>query len=153
MNINPKNWSDIKALRRSTGATYIRAVWNDSTFLAGFGDIKTVMEHPYSKGVLSRYYLIDNNGKLISKNVFEQYVPQPGGLKMMGDFNETKRHTLFAISNKKHFFSAWSEDFLINEFDPKGKYLRAFYYPYKKVKLNRDSLMQNLHNPRKRQTF
>ncbi len=153
-NINTKYWNNVKELRESIGAEYIRSVWNDSTFLVGFDDMKAIKEYHFkhhTKGVLSWYYLMDNEGKIISKCLFEQDFPQPGGLEPLGDFEEANRQTLFTISKMKHLFSAWSEDFLIKEYNQKGKYLRAFYDTYKKVKLNRDSLMQNLHNSRARQ--
>lgn len=93
-----------------------------------------------------KYYIVDREGKVVSKMLFE-----------LKDFkiitaNVEGRHLnifrplpflnrqLISISNDGHIISANSEESLINMYAPNGDYLRAFYIPFEKKTLERDEL-------------
>ena len=98
-----------------------------------------------------QYYLLSHNGKKISGKLFEQKATiMPAKLVLAGIGNRTMipvqvlfiRRPLSVLSSEDRIYSAWSEDFLIKVHNIKGKYLRAFYYPFTNVSFQRNKFIK-----------
>lgn len=116
-------------------------VREDDTFLVSFRQPVSVDgsdAHPLL------YYLRDSEGNILPDKIFEQRdleffdparEPAPGvPLPFTMPYS---RSPLIAVSGDEHIYTAWSGDFLIREYDSRGNYLRAFYYPFEKSVLTR----------------
>lgn len=53
------------------------------------------------------------------------------------------RHSILKMSDSGNLYTAWTGEFEINVHSPGGEYLHTYYYPYKKSRLNVDSLGLN----------
>lgn len=126
---------------------------DENIFLVGY------MEHPRDARIGSitynlnkdrpvRYYFVNDKGKILSEKIFElkddeHIVANVDGRHL---FNLSSlpflSKSLIVISNEKHLFTAWNENFLIKAYGPKGNYLRALYRPFKKKELIKDKIMK-----------
>ena len=91
------------------------------------------------------YYLIDREGALISDKILEHenidlFAGEAEGQKIVMTL-PFSRKPLVAASENDHIFTAWSEDFLIKEYDNDGNYQRAFYYTYVNRALSREQVI------------
>jgi len=89
------------------------------------------------------FYVISKEGQIISDKLFEMR-SSTRAIVPVGGYSVDRRTGLFArqlsaLSADDHFYSAWSEDFLINVYDPDGKHNHSFYYPYERVSLTMES--------------
>ena len=145
--ISPDKWRHVRALQKSWFRHFFAK--KDGTFLMGF--TRSVMSPKYY-----RYFQADSTGKVTSGQIFQRrYVnftsglsgpPAPPVAVSPRNFNPelpSSGRSLMAVSGDGHIFSAWSEDFLIREYDSKGDYLRAVYYPYKKSPLNPNDIINH----------
>lgn len=149
ININPVNWDHIKALK----ATYIQRIFfrNDGEFVVSFSQWNT--KPPTSPGqkidtLYRLYYLMNDKGQIISGQILKQRdfiqltASIDGRIHFASNFLFLNK-PLATVSNDGHIFVAGSEYFLVKEYDPNGKYLRAFFYPYKKLKLTREAALRS----------
>jgi hypothetical protein len=91
----------------------------------------------------SFYYPLDENGRITSDSLFQMksavrvFVP-------VGGYTVDRRTGLYGkalkvVSGAGNIYRAWSDDFLIKVYNPDGQYQRAFYYPYERASLSRES--------------
>lgn len=148
INLKVVNQATIKALR-GYGLHYVYP-WAHGNFLAEFtpNDIRSMK----LDSLRQKYFLINAKGKVISHLIFEQKGRGVGLLmahydgRTHGGSFKFIPHSLIAIASNHHIFAGWSSRFLIKEYNSDGKYLRAFYYPFKKVSLTRKQAMQRQKN-------
>ena len=117
---------------------YVR---NDNTFLFRF----TRYSHPGNLsdwdiyGNTGLYYLLDKDGQVDSEKLFEMKYSNeviiPAGGMSLGRPVDFYGKSLTALSNDDYVYAAWSEDFLIKVYNPKGDYERAFYYGFETIPL------------------
>jgi hypothetical protein len=137
INMNPQSWSHIDTLNGAIpGPFYSR---NDGTILVGFEK----MNAPHDRHVM--LYQVNREGELISHRILEHenidiFASEAEGQKIAMKL-PFSRKPLMAVSDNDHIFFAWSEDFLIKEYDEDGKYLRAFYYPFENRELSRKQVI------------
>lgn len=85
------------------------------------------------------YYLLDKDGRVMSEKLFEMNYSNeviiPVGGMSFGRPVDFYGKSLIALSKDDYVYSAWTEDFLIKVFNPKGEYERAFYYDYERLPL------------------
>ncbi len=89
-----------------------------------------------------------NSGKLLEVDRHTRYfLPEREGfaLPITKPFN---RSSLVSISRLGSFFSAWTEDFLIKEFDPNGQYIQSFFYPVEEIDFSLDQISVAEHEHR-----
>lgn len=144
--LNPQSWNSIEELDGSRPDPVNHYIRNDSTFLFGF----TEPVSPGNPNRCRRYYLLDWEGNIISGKIFEEkdvnfYTGTgiPGPQLIDSPTLAFARSSLMSVSNEGYIYSAWTEDFLIKKYDPNGKYVRAFYYPYDKSLLNREDILES----------
>lgn len=90
------------------------------------------------------YYLGNDSGKITSKKLFEMkasfHVIVPVGRGRVGFPAFFYGKLLTALSTDNHIYMAWSGDFLIKIYSPKGVYQRAIYYPFKNASFSRQAI-------------
>ncbi len=129
---------------------------NKDKFLAVFQNMK--LEIPGSSiqkkdNIYERYYFMDNDGRIISRKIFDQRRHTYLTANIKGHYFSINTspllgHTIVSVTKDGNIFSAWSEDFLIKEYNPKGKYLQAIYYSFKKKLLTREAAIKTVEGNR-----
>lgn len=148
------NREDVKEISDATLLdTYVR---DGNSFLAKFSKRSQQANGDWGKmetGGL--YYLLDRDGNISSEKLLDVkdktdvLVPFPGGatdsegnqtnIRRMGHHPQFYGKSLMALTKDNHIYRAWSNTFLIKEYNSEGEYLRAIYYPVTKVSLSRES--------------
>ena len=152
INLNPRNQDRIKALR----ATYINRFFcrNDGKFLVCFSQLNTkpfTVPRQKIDTFYRLYYLMNDKGQIISGQILKQrdviwLTGSVNGRVQSASYFPFFSSPLATVSNDGHIFSARSEDFLIKEFSPNGDYLRAFFYPYEKLRLTREEALKSVYD-------
>jgi len=143
--ISPDKWNKYNKLKQLRLDNFF--VRNDGSFLFEFNKPGIDMKYKH-------YYLADSTGKVISKQIFKRrYVDitngTGGGQGIPTPFQLSKpplpssRSSLMAVSTDGHIFSDWSQNFLIKEYNPKGKYIQAIYHPYKNAPVHTQQFVKN----------
>lgn len=138
--LNTNNWNQIQDLENSIPAAqfFIR---DSHTFLMRF------RERPQPDQIgYDRHYHLNDQGEIISDLIFKQrgaelLVTSEGGRITNVLPAPFTRNSLMVVSENSSIFSAWTEEFLIRIYDEQGNYLRSFYYPYPKSRLNRHDIL------------
>lgn len=103
--------------------------------------VKFVREDNFSTGIRSiRHYRVNKRGEILS----EEILKQRGKQYLVGDHAgkpasftlDMPAQSLTAASVGNDLFSAWTEEFLVKQYDGEGNYLRAYYSPFKRRKLD-----------------
>lgn len=95
-----------------------------------------------------RYYIVDREGKVLSKMLFElkdkKIITADVGERHLWHIAPVPflNQPLISISSDGHILSANSEESLVKMYAPNGDYLRAFYIPMEKKSLLRDELIE-----------
>ena len=120
-------------------------VTKNNKLLLGFTKFNPHSQHVSHKYIY--YFIADSSGKVISNKFFKQrFVNLYSGIGGPAPFPVTSpkldfdRGSLMCVTNNGHIYSAWTENFLIREYDLKGKFLHAFYYAYKNSSLHKDRI-------------
>lgn len=140
-----QDWSDIKAIKGANPTKFY--YWGNNNLLIGFDQI--LGENIY-------YYIVNNRShstKIIADPILLQRndegthldIELPNGL-IGARKVPFGRKSLIAVSEDRHIFSAWTDQFLIKEFDSKGNYLRAWYCPYTNPPLTQ-TVIDSIVNP------
>lgn len=147
--LNPRNWNHIDDLKATQPIEfYLR---ESGYILVGFRELSRSSD-PDRKRMI-HYFLMDMEGQLLPEKIFKREdvgffdgtgVPGPQ-LITTWNFPFT-RSSLFAVSGNENMFSAWTDDFLINVFDPEGNHLRTIEFPFEKSKLDRNEIVQHYNN-------
>ena len=148
INMDQSSQKDIKALDGffATHAFFV----NKNRFLVGFMNMKfgfPAVQGQKKDNVFQRYYFMNKNGRIEPGEIFKQnkylyLTAVVNGHRFSISTAPYLGNPLVSVSEDGHIFSAWTEDFLIREWNPDGKYQRAFYYAYKKVPLTRNSVLK-----------
>lgn len=92
------------------------------------------------------FYLIDDNGDIISDKIFEYPTLRALTATVNGECRNTQfeflGQTLISISNRPEIYVARSEDFLIQVFNNRGQYVRAYYYAFQKRVFTREAAIR-----------
>lgn len=90
------------------------------------------------------YYPMEADGSIPSNKLLElkglTYYYPPEGMLSVPYLMPFTRSSLVSVSSDGHFYTAWSEDFLIKVHDQNGTYRRAIYYPIKNAALSLDEI-------------
>ena len=130
--IRLQNYGDIiPALKGTNLAKFF--VQNDTTILCGFlsPPQKQKSRPPYV------YYLLNWNGDPVSPELLEQKAPVGTEIKIKFKgrvgyiYSPFGRYSLISESINGDIYKAWTNQFLIKEYDPNGRYQRAFYVRFK----------------------
>ncbi len=150
VNLEQKNWEDIKELRNSAPTGYF-FVGKNGDLLMQFAPVLSDDPRDWTKSETRRdnqcrYYLMDNKGRIISGEILEQReqrwtIDTFRGMRVAFKLPVYGK-PLLVMSGNGDIFSAWSEDFLIKKYNPNGQYLHSFYYPFKKSILVRNNLIK-----------
>jgi hypothetical protein len=115
-------------------------IFNDSSLL-----ISLIDASPPNKPRKIHFYTFDRGKYNKSDEIFKKrykiiygvtsghhayYGIKPGG------------RTTLVVKNNHSLYTAWTGHFLIKIYNFKGKYIRSFYYPYKKVPLDKRKLFK-----------
>ncbi len=134
-----QDWSDIQNIDQASPVKFYD--WGgDNNMLIGFRQIM---------GPNIYYYIVKNSNhrtNIISNPIIIQ--KQDRESELIVKFGNVEipvtppfaRKSLIAVSKDRHIFSAWTDLFLIKEYDPEGVYLRAWYYPYNNQPLTQADL-------------
>lgn len=146
LNLNPKNMDRIEELTGFSSFPWI-FFRNDDTFLACFSQPLYINpgkpEYNLEDEKYLKCYLMDAKGRITDGKILEvrdtRYLTATvkKGDFSIGVFRHFATRPLLTLSEEDQIYSAWSEDFLIKMYDSKGKYLRAWYYPYQNVRLTK----------------
>ena len=98
-----------------------------------------------SDGTQIFYYSLKRDGTVIPERLLEvdrharYFLPEREGwaIPITKPFN---RSSLVSINRSGGFFTAWTEDFLIKEYDARGRYIRSIYYPVEKSNFSLDQI-------------
>lgn len=132
-------------------------VINDSTFLYRFEDMSKLRDGRKliegKEAVMDiSFYLFNTNMHLQPDTVLYQKGRKFANIMVNGSsatvFYEFTRKALFALSDNNRIYAARTQDFLIKVYNLKGKYLKAFYYPYTRASLS-DSQIDSVINSSK----
>ncbi len=121
-----------------------KPVWarEDGTFLVQRKEEKNPAYYPNR---FLRYFTINRAGDIISEKLLEQkdtkflvgnYAGRPAPFTL-----DIPERSLLAMSNDHELYSAWTGEFLIKVFDADGNYLRAYYHPFNRTKLNPEEVI------------
>lgn len=129
-------------------------VMSDSVFLYRFENLGQIREAIIQRGFKAitsdiNYYLMNQNRHLLPDTILNQ----KGVKRVYTDVNGISvslilpftRRSLIAVSQNARIYAAWNQDFLIKEYNMKGKYLRSFYYPYKRASLTQSQIDSITH--------
>lgn len=90
------------------------------------------------------YYPMEAEGSIPPNKLLElkglTYYYPPEGMLSVPYLMPFNRSSLVSVSSDGHFYTAWSEDFLINVYDQYGTYLRAIYYPAEQAEMSLDEI-------------
>lgn len=96
-------------------------------------DVQKIFYHPISEdGAVSA-------DRILELKRYPMYFPNKGS-RLFPFPMPFSRSSVVSISENGHFFTAWTEDLLIKEYDEEGNYLQGFYYPIKKSNLSVNAL-------------
>ncbi|SHE30283.1 6-bladed beta-propeller protein [Fodinibius roseus] len=134
-----QDWSDIENIKKASPVKFYD--WSNNNLLIGFDQVR---------GDNIYYYVVNNSGhrtEIISGPILVQKdekqmeidIVYLNGMEGSYEF-PFGRESLIAVSEDRHIFTAWTEHFLIKEYNPEGTYLRAWYYPYKNLPLTQNEL-------------
>jgi hypothetical protein len=120
---------------RSDGTLLVQ--FND-TFARGKGDTQQY----------TPYYLVDQEGKVISDKIHETKLADEIGNSDMMVFVRPPygRRSLLETGPADNIYSSWTEDFLIKQYNSNGEYQQAIYYPYEKAPLNISELVNEQYD-------
>ncbi len=121
------------------------------------GSILYDFRKPILNAKYDYYYLADSTGRVESGQIFKRrYVNITNGLGggqgveppfvITNPPIPSSRSSLMAISPDGNIISAWSQNFLIKEYGPEGKYQQAVYHPYENVPINTQNYMKRFRN-------
>ncbi|GAA5521070.1 6-bladed beta-propeller [Aliifodinibius salicampi] len=127
----PRNFDDIDIRGIEMAMQGIDDVRAGDTFLVAFF-IPPIFDFD-NPGLY--YFLVDKEAQFLSGNILELDAPK------FFEAGSVFRHPLVAIGVDDRFFTAWTEDFLIKIYGPKGNYQQAFYYPFENTPLNEDTYL------------
>ncbi len=151
------NLHDITALKGAFPGGYFPE--SNDAFIAWFNKDTLTANQDWGKAqTMDYYYRLNKKGNIISQRILEVegqlnvMVPWKGGVTdRQGNYASIPRiavHPKFygksftAFSNNNHIYQAWSENFLVKEYNPKGEYERAFYNPFQGVRLTKESAVK-----------
>ncbi|MEX2404967.1 MAG: 6-bladed beta-propeller [Balneolales bacterium] len=144
VSLNPENWNHIEELSRMYTRPKDFHIRNDSTMLISF-------THGFTENEYYVPYLMNIEGEIISDKVFEHKgytyfsTARSAGYMQYAYFSFMPV-SLITVSDGDRIYLAWSEDFLVKIYDPKGGYERAFYYPHKNVKLDQEKEFEDYND-------
>jgi hypothetical protein len=133
------NWNKINDLYSHGPAKFY--IQNNGTLLVQFNPLVKLRKSKYKKSLSgghyekNYFYRMNHKGKIVSNKIFQERAPHWvfmtfHGKPVVGTFSFYNK-SLIAVSNNGDIFSARSGHFLVKEYNPNGRYLHAFYYPYK----------------------
>ncbi|MTI89417.1 MAG: 6-bladed beta-propeller [Balneolaceae bacterium] len=143
---DPEKWSMIDDIQGFN----VRSVYliSRNRFLVGF---ELPVFQAKSKKREEKFYYTDRSFELDSNQVYKHQadVFVSSNIKRKGSKHNYVviknfpffERSLLVLTSDGHVFTARTGEFLINEHDAKGNYLRSFYYPTPKVPVSRENAM------------
>ena len=96
-----------------------------------------------NKNAFTRLYMVDFEGYispqfLLELDRYKFYLLEelPNSNYRFGFTPAFSRNSLISVSEDGYIYTNWTENFLIKKFDSKGRYLSAFYYPWRNRQLD-----------------
>ena len=98
------------------------------------------------------YYLMDQEGNIISDKVLEQQthafiMDQSGGRRLFMTAPYARRPNL-ATGPGDEIYTNWSEHFLVKQYNADGEYQQAIYYPYSQSSLDISNVVKEFEGKR-----
>lgn len=92
------------------------------------------------------YHKLSDNGNILPDRILElkRFQAHFSERRILPFVMPFARNSLVSMTSNGTFYTAWSEDFLINIYNPKGQYVHSFHFPYKKAPITISGL--DLHN-------
>lgn len=155
INLIKGNWGNIKAIKWSTTTNRFFPRENGS-ILMGFTSFFAGNGKSFKKpNTWYRYYMIYSNGQIDSDQILAQHKQKWTkvffrGTHFMLHLPFSGRSLIVGSKNGK-IFTAWTDDFLIKEYDPDGNYMSSIYIPYHKkliVRSNLEKQYKHQHMPK-----
>lgn len=99
------------------------------------------------------YYTLKRDGtvnpeRLLKVDRFKRYFYPNPNLFVIPITKAFNRSSMVSINQNGSLFTAWTEDFLIKEYDANGRYLQSFYYPIEKSHFELDQIRLADHERR-----
>lgn len=138
----PQNKSQFEELSYRFADHYL--IKSNGSVLTGFFTPPFLTENPQSPDSLL-FYDMDQSGEIQPNRILSQqgfiYYSGTGELQnAMFSFDFTPR-SLRVLSEDDNIYTNLSDEFLIKVFNPEGDYLRAIYYPFDEMEINRTDLI------------
>ena len=119
---------------------------SDESVLIGFFTPPFLVEDSLNPDPIL-FYVMDQEGTLQPEQILNQnglmyHTGHLNGRQFMHTFEFTPV-SLMSLSYDDYIYTSWTEDFLIKMFSPDGDYLRAFYYPFEKMQIDRTRMIEN----------
>lgn len=138
----PQNKSQFEELSNRFPDYYL--IRSDGSVLTGFFTPPFLTENPQSPDSLL-FYDMDQSGKIqpgriLSQQGFIYYTGTGEHQNSIFSFNFSPR-SLRVLSGDDHIFTNLSDEFLIKVYNPDGDYIRAIYYPFDKIEINRTDVI------------
>ena len=119
---------------------------SDESVLIGFFTPPFLVEDSLNPDPIL-FYVMDQEGTLQPEQILKQnglmyHTGHLNGRQFMHTFEFTPV-SLMSLSYDDYIYTSWTEDFLIKMFSPDGDYLRAFYYPFEKMQIDRTGMIEN----------
>lgn len=131
-------WNGIEEITDSYMDHYF--VGSDKALIIGFSDGQRLDNAGEKR--FSRYYRVDLEGNIISEMILELQIEKHLAKDSSWGFTfPFFRTSMVSLLNTGHFYTAWSDEFLIKIYSMEGDYLRSFYYPYENASLNRQDVI------------
>tara|TARA_R110002124_G_scaffold252236_1_gene417523 strand:+ start:5413 stop:6672 length:1260 start_codon:yes stop_codon:yes gene_type:complete len=144
--INRKKINNIEDLAK----THVQGLVGitDSLFLFEFEDIRT---DDIEKELFRRYYLLNSDGEVVSKEIFNVQYKNPNNTKAyffspQKSFfplqNGSDRQTKIYFDADNNLYTSWTDNFFIKIFDVQGEYKRSIFYPFENSTLNENDIIE-----------
>lgn len=138
----PQNKSQFEELSDRFPDHYL--INSDGSVLTGFLTLPFQTENPQSPDSLL-FYEMDQSGqiqpgRILSQQGFIYYTGTGKHQNSIFSFDFSPR-SLRVLSGDDHIFTNLSEEFLIKVYNSDGDYIRAIYYPFDKMEINRTDVI------------
>jgi len=148
ISLNPQNKSQFDELLQRFPDHYL--LRSDGSVLTGFFTPPFFTSDPQSPDSL-QFFIIDKQGQIQPDRVLAQqgFIYYNGtGLHQNAMFSyDFSPRSLRVLSSDDHIFTNDTNEFLIKVYSPNGNYIRAFYYPFAKMRINREELINKVNHP------
>lgn len=148
ISLNPQNKSQFEELQQRFPDQYL--IRSDGNVLTGFFTPPFLTNDPQSPDSI-KFYIMNQQGQIQPNRIITQqgFIYYNGtGMHQNAMFSyDFSPRSLRVLSVDDHIFTTLTDEFLIKVYTPDGNYIRAFYHPFDKMKINRSELINKENHP------